>query len=176
MTFLNVLLYVAVIGYVLFKKVQGHPMRAPKKLFGLPIVLIVLGFGDLSSGHALKPVEITLIIIGAVLSVGLGLMRGQADKVSTRNGTPGQGVTGALRRQHRRQARARPDRYRRRRQHLSRGKVAHLHPRAHPTRRSRRSVDANRRRRHATESTTAQHDDERPKAPVRPVAYVSRTR
>jgi hypothetical protein len=87
MTFLNVLLYLALIGYVLFKKVQGQPIRAPKKLLGLPIVLVVLGFGDMTSG-TMKPVEITLTVIGAVLSLGLGLMRGQADKVSTRDGAP----------------------------------------------------------------------------------------
>jgi hypothetical protein len=88
MTFLNILLYVALIGFVLFKKVQGQPIRAPKKLLGLPIILIVLGFGDLTSGKTMKPIEITLTVIGAVLSLGLGFMRGQADKISTRDGSP----------------------------------------------------------------------------------------
>jgi hypothetical protein len=88
MTFLNILVYVALIGYVLFKKVQGQPIRAPKKLLALPILLIVLGFGDLTSGKTMKPIEIALTVIGAVLSLGLGLMRGQADKVSTRDGSP----------------------------------------------------------------------------------------
>jgi hypothetical protein len=88
MTFLNILLYVALIGYVLFKKIQGRPIRAPRKLFGLPIVLIVLGFGDLTSGKTMKPVEIALTVIGAILSIGLGLMRGRADQISTRDGTP----------------------------------------------------------------------------------------
>jgi hypothetical protein len=87
MTFLNILLYAGLIGYVLFKKVQGQPIRAPKKLLGLPILLVVLGFGDMTSG-TMKPVEITLTVIGAILSLGLGLMRGQADKVSTRDGAP----------------------------------------------------------------------------------------
>lgn len=88
MTFLNILLYVGLIGYVLFKKVQGQPIKAPKRLLGLPILLIVLGFGDLTSGKAMKPIEITLTVVGAALSLGLGLMRGQADKVSTRDGSP----------------------------------------------------------------------------------------
>ena len=87
MTFLNILLYVALIGHVLFKKVQGQPIRAPKKLLWLPIILIVLGFGDLTSGKTMKPIEIALTVIGAILSLGLGLMRGQADKVSTRDGS-----------------------------------------------------------------------------------------
>jgi hypothetical protein len=88
MTFLNILLYVGLIGYVLFKKIQGQPIRAPKKLLGLPILLVVIGFGDMTSGKTMKPVEITLTVIGAILSLGLGLMRGQADKVSTRDGAP----------------------------------------------------------------------------------------
>ncbi len=88
MTFLNILLYVALIGYVLFKKIQGRPIRAPRKLLGLPIVLIVLGFGDLTSGPTMKPVEIALTVIGAILSIGLGLMRGQADRITTRDGAP----------------------------------------------------------------------------------------
>ena len=88
MTFLNVLLYIGLIAYVLFKKVQGQPIRAPKKLLGLPILLVVLGFGDMTSGKTMKPVEITLTVIGAILSLALGLMRGQADKVSTRDGAP----------------------------------------------------------------------------------------
>jgi hypothetical protein len=87
-TFLNILLYVALIGYVLFKKIQGRPIRAPRKLLGLPIVLIVLGFGDLTSGPTMKPVEIALTVIGAILSIGLGLMRGQADRITTRDGAP----------------------------------------------------------------------------------------
>jgi hypothetical protein len=88
MTFFSILIYVALIGYVLFKKIQGRPIRAPRALFGLPIVLIVLGFEDLTSGKAMRPVEIALTVLGAILSIGLGLMRGQADKISTRDGAP----------------------------------------------------------------------------------------
>jgi hypothetical protein len=88
MTLLNILVYVALIGYILFKKVQGQPIKAPKKLLGLPIVLVVLGFGDLTSGKTMTPVEVVLTVIGAILSLGLGLMRGQTDKISTRDGAP----------------------------------------------------------------------------------------
>lgn len=88
MTFLSILLYAALIGYVLSKKIQGRPIRAPRKLLGLPIVLIALGFEELTGGKAMKPVEIALIVTGAILSIGLGLMRGQADKITTRDGVP----------------------------------------------------------------------------------------
>lgn len=86
MTAANILIYVALIGYVLFKKVQGQPLKAPKRLFALPIVLIVIGYGDLAHGAALKPVQITLTVVAALLSLGLGALRGRADKLSTRNG------------------------------------------------------------------------------------------
>jgi hypothetical protein len=88
MTAANILLYAALIGFVLFKKVKGHPLRAPIKLLGLPIVVVVLGFQDLTGGKAMRPAEITLTVIGAGLSLGLGLMRGQADKISSRDGAP----------------------------------------------------------------------------------------
>ncbi len=86
MTAVNVLLYVALIGYVLFKKVQGQPVAAPKKLFALPVILIVVGFGDITHGGTLKPIELTLTVIGAAVSLGLGCLRGGADKLSTREG------------------------------------------------------------------------------------------
>ena len=86
MTAANILLYLALIGYVLFKKVQGQPIKAPKGLLGLPIILIVLGFGDLAGSQTMKPIEIALTEVGAILSLSLGLMRGQADKLSTRDG------------------------------------------------------------------------------------------
>jgi hypothetical protein len=88
MTATNVLVYVALIGFVLFKRVQGQPVAAPKRLFGLPIVLIVVGYGDLTHGPTMKPIEITLTVIAGAVSLGLGLMRGRADKLSVRDGSP----------------------------------------------------------------------------------------
>ena len=46
----------------------------------------MLGFGDLAGSQTMKPIEIALTAVGAVLSLSLGLMRGQADKLSTRDG------------------------------------------------------------------------------------------
>jgi hypothetical protein len=86
MTAGNILIYVALIGYVLFKKVQGQPLKTPRRLFALPVILIVLGFGDLTNGAGLKPIEITVTVIGALISLALGALRGRADKLSTRDG------------------------------------------------------------------------------------------
>lgn len=85
MSFANVILYIALIAYVLYGKARGWPMKPPKKLFALPIVIVVIGYGDATQG-TIKPFEIALIAIGSVISLVLGLMRGQADKISIRNG------------------------------------------------------------------------------------------
>jgi hypothetical protein len=88
MTFLNIVVYVALIGFILFKRVQGQPVAAPKRLFGLPILLVILGYGDLTNGGSVKPIEIALTVLSGALSLGLGMMRGRADKLSDRNGSP----------------------------------------------------------------------------------------
>lgn len=88
MTVTNVLVYLALIGYVLLKRMQGQPVATPKRLFALPVILIVLGYGDLTHGGTMKPIEITLTVIGGALSLGLGLVRGRADKLSLRDGSP----------------------------------------------------------------------------------------
>jgi len=86
MTVANILIYIALIGYILFKRVQGQPVKMGRKLFILPVLLVVIGYGDLVNGSGLKPIEITLTVIGGVLSLGLGALRGRADKLSTRDG------------------------------------------------------------------------------------------
>jgi hypothetical protein len=86
MTVANILIYVVLIGYILFKRVQGQPVKAGRSLFVLPVLLVVLGIGDVTQGATVKPLEITLTVIGATIAFGLGLLRGRADKLSDRNG------------------------------------------------------------------------------------------
>ncbi len=85
MTVLDVLVYVALIGWVLARRVRGQPLRAPRQLFVLPVVLIVLGYGDVTRGVT-KPVDVTVAAIGAIVSLALGLLRGRADTLSVREG------------------------------------------------------------------------------------------
>jgi hypothetical protein len=87
MTVGSVLIYVALIGYIGYRRVQGQPVKASRQLFVLPVVLIVLGFFDVTHGST-KSIAIILIVIGAVAAFGLGLLRGRADKLSDRNGSP----------------------------------------------------------------------------------------
>src|ERR1700678_3431437 len=86
MTAVNVLVYLALIVFVLARKVRGQPLGTPKKLLVLPAVLTVLGFEDVTHA-AMRPVEIALTVIGAALSLGLGALRGRTDKLSTRDGS-----------------------------------------------------------------------------------------
>ena len=87
MTFTTIAVAIAVIGFVLARRVRGEAVREPKKLFLLPIVIGVIGVENVS--HA-KPnsVDIAMIAIGAALSLSLGLLRGRLDKVTLVEGSP----------------------------------------------------------------------------------------
>jgi hypothetical protein len=87
MTFANVLIYVALIALVLARRFRGHPIDNVRKLFVLPVVVTIIGYADLTHG-GLKPLAVTLTVVGAILSLGLGSLRGRADKVSQRDGFP----------------------------------------------------------------------------------------
>jgi hypothetical protein len=87
MTLANVLIYVALIALVLARRFRGHPIGNVKKLFAVPVIVTVIGYGDLTRGGT-KPLEVTLTVIGAALSLGLGSLRGRADKLSERDGSP----------------------------------------------------------------------------------------
>ena len=88
MTAVNILVYVALIVYILYRRVQGQPVKEGRRLFVLPILLIVLGYGDVTSGTSPKPIEIVLTVSAGAVSLGLGMLRGQADKLSQRDGAP----------------------------------------------------------------------------------------
>jgi hypothetical protein len=87
MTVGSIIIYVALIGYIGYRRVQGQPVKASRQLFVLPVVLVVLGYFDVAHG-GMKSIAITLTVIGAAAAFGLGLLRGRADKLSDRNGYP----------------------------------------------------------------------------------------
>jgi uncharacterized membrane protein YgcG len=89
MTLTSVVIYLAVIGLVLARRFKGQAVTTPKKLFLLPVIVAIIGLEDLSHGHAkMRPVDIAVIVIGAVLSLGLGALRGRMNHVSMRDGAP----------------------------------------------------------------------------------------
>lgn len=77
----------ALIVFVLARRVRGQAVPAPKKLFLLPLVVGFIGLQNVV--HAkMNAVDITVVVVGAVLSSVLGLLRGHADKVSTMGESP----------------------------------------------------------------------------------------
>jgi len=87
MTFTTIAIAAVLIVFVLAKRVRGEAVREPKKLFLLPIVVGLIGLQNVT--HAkLNTIDIAVIAAGAVLSLGLGLLRGKFDRVTMVDGSP----------------------------------------------------------------------------------------
>jgi hypothetical protein len=84
-TLANVAIYIAVIVFVVYRRMAGRPVGPVKKQFALPAVLIVIGWGDATKGLT-KPLDVTFTIVGCAISLVLGLARGGTDRVSERDG------------------------------------------------------------------------------------------
>ena len=87
MNITTVAIVILLIVFVLAKRVRGEAVREPKKLFLLPVVVGLIGLQNVS--HA-KPnaVDIAVIVVGAAVSLGLGLLRGRFDRITLVNGSP----------------------------------------------------------------------------------------
>ena len=74
---LTILLVVAAVGYVLWSRMKGQPLKL-KRLLVLPVILMVLGITDLTGSSAphLSPKDIAFLVVGAVISAVLGAARG----------------------------------------------------------------------------------------------------
>jgi hypothetical protein len=86
-TITSVAIAVALIVVVLARRIKGQVVPAPKKLFLLPIILGIIGLQNMAHVR-LNTVDITVVAIGCVVSLGLGLLRGRADKVTVVDGLP----------------------------------------------------------------------------------------
>jgi hypothetical protein len=87
MTLTTVAIAIALIVFVVARRLRGEAVPTPKKLFLLPIVVGAIGLQNLS--HAkMHTVDIAVIAAGCALSLALGLLRGRLDKVSMVNGAP----------------------------------------------------------------------------------------
>lgn len=85
MTLANVAIYIALIVFVVYRRMAGRPVGLVKKQFALPVVLIVIGWGDATKGLT-KPLDAAFTIVGCAISLVLGLARGGTDRVSERDG------------------------------------------------------------------------------------------
>lgn len=87
MSVANAIFYAGLVVLVVYTRIQGRAVGTTKQLFGLPVILTVLGFEDFS--HA-KPdaIDISVGVFGCALSLILGGLRGTQNKVSLRDGIP----------------------------------------------------------------------------------------
>jgi hypothetical protein len=86
-TLASVAIYIAVIVFVVARRMIGNPIGPAKKLLALPVIITVLGWGDATKGLN-KPIDLTLTITGCAISLALGLARGRADRITARDGVP----------------------------------------------------------------------------------------
>jgi hypothetical protein len=88
MTAANVLLYVALIGFMIFQRIKGRPVQSFRALLALPVILSFIGWQDIERVRHLSTIDMTASVIGCAISLALGGVRGFTDKVSDRNGVP----------------------------------------------------------------------------------------
>jgi hypothetical protein len=87
MSFANVILYIAILGFIVYRRVQGKPIASAKALWLLPVVVTVLGYQDLAH-KSLDTVDVAFTVAGCAVSLLLGALRGVLDKVDVRDGIP----------------------------------------------------------------------------------------
>lgn len=87
MTLANIVVYLALIVFVIARRMIGRPVGPPKKQFVLPVVIVVIGWDDATKGLG-GPTALTLTVIGCAVSLVFGLLRGAADRLSSRDGAP----------------------------------------------------------------------------------------
>jgi hypothetical protein len=87
MNFLSIVEALAVIIFVVARRMKGRPVPELKKLFLLPIIAGIIGLQNIAHVK-MNTVDVAVVAIGAALSLGLGLLRGSLDTISVVNGVP----------------------------------------------------------------------------------------
>ena len=87
MSAIEILAVLGIIGYVIFRQVQGEPLRGKRTVL-LPAVLTVIGFLNLhgSGGARLAGADVTCLVIGTAGSVAIGLAFGAVMRLESRGG------------------------------------------------------------------------------------------
>lgn len=70
-----VVLVIAGVGYVLWRRLRGEPLQA-KRMLVLPTLLTILGVVGLTGSTRLGSLDVAFVIAGTVISAGLGAVRG----------------------------------------------------------------------------------------------------
>jgi hypothetical protein len=83
---LEVIAVIGIIGYIIFRQIQGEPLRGKRAVL-LPAILTLIGFMNLRSGGAhLGSADIACIVIGAAGSAAIGLAFGAVTRLQSRDG------------------------------------------------------------------------------------------
>jgi hypothetical protein len=86
MSGLEIIAVIGIIGYVIFRQVQGEPLRGRRAVL-LPAVLTVIGFMNLRSGGAhLGTADIVCLAAGIAGSAAIGLAFGAVTRLESRDG------------------------------------------------------------------------------------------
>jgi hypothetical protein len=86
MSAIEILAVLAIIGYVIFRQVQGEPLRGRRAVV-LPAILTVIGLVNLRGGGAhLTAADITCLAAGAAGSAATGLALGAVTRLQARGG------------------------------------------------------------------------------------------
>ncbi len=85
MSWLEILVVIGVVGFVIYQQVAGQPI-AGRRLIVLPAVLTVVGFLDLHGAKHLNSADIVWLTVGAIGSLVIGLAFGAVTRLEARNG------------------------------------------------------------------------------------------
>lgn len=86
MSALEILAVIGIIGFVIFRQIQGEPLRG-KRTVVLPAILTVIGFSDLhGNGGHMQPADVTCLVIGALGSAAIGAGFGMMMRLEARDG------------------------------------------------------------------------------------------
>ena len=84
MSWLEVLVVIGIIGFVIYQQLAGQLLRG-KRVVVLPAVVTVIGFFDLR-GHHMGPADIAWLTVGAAGSLLIGLAFGLIMRLESRDG------------------------------------------------------------------------------------------
>ncbi|MBR7833015.1 hypothetical protein KDL01_07060 [Actinospica durhamensis] len=87
MSGIEILIVVGVVGYIIFRQLQGEFLRGKRTVL-LPLILTIIGFSDLRSSHGphLQTVDIVCIAIGCAGSALIGFGFGGMMRLAARDG------------------------------------------------------------------------------------------
>jgi len=85
MSWLEILVVIGVVGFVIYQQVAGQAVRG-RRLIVLPAVLTVVGFLDLHNAKHIDTADIVWLTVGAIGSLLIGLAFGAITRLQERDG------------------------------------------------------------------------------------------